>query len=172
MKACVLALCVLAAVATAVWAQTKCPGAPNTNALSTSAPVFLRSTTNGKLYLAGSGDAQFYVMHVYGTPYQWGYAHGSLLKDEINAFFAKFFAYVDTQIDPYLKDLPKELRDLIEKFGVQAALEATYLMTKRDTPAHFFDEMRGLADASGVSYQTVVNLMMFPEVRLLNPCVD
>jgi hypothetical protein len=103
-----IALALLAScLMVAVWAD--CNGVPNTIPINTAAPVFLRSTTNGKLYQAGQGDNKFYVAHVYGDAYSMGFAHGSLLKDEIKSIMSKFFTYMDSQVDQYLQFLPKEV---------------------------------------------------------------
>jgi len=40
----------------------------------------------------------------------------------------------------------------------------TYYATRGYTNPYFFDELRGIADGSGVDYQTLVNLHMLPEV--------
>ena len=86
-----------------------CNGLPNNLPIVTDAPVLLRTVAQGKLYQAGQGDNQFFVAHVYGTPYQMGYAHGSLLQKEINLIVDEFYKYMGTQIDQYIKFLPKEV---------------------------------------------------------------
>jgi len=43
---------------------------------------------------------------------------------------------------------------------LDAALAATELMTRYYTPAYFYDEFQGLADATGVDYQRIVNVHM------------
>jgi len=52
----------------------------------------------------------------------------------------------------------------VEKFGVDAALEATWVFTRRYTPSHFVDEIRGISDATGVEYNKLLWLHMFPEL--------
>jgi hypothetical protein len=42
---------------------------PNLNPPFTSAPVLINETTNGKLYIAGPPGGEFYVMHLWGSPY-------------------------------------------------------------------------------------------------------
>jgi hypothetical protein len=39
-------------------------------------------------------------------------------------------------------------------------------MTEAYTPKRFFDEIRGIADGSGVDYTTLYRIHMFPEVRV------
>lgn len=35
------------------------------------------------------------LIHVYGTPYQMGFAQGYLLKDKLNQFIPELFVYLD-----------------------------------------------------------------------------
>ncbi len=37
-------------------------------------------------------------------------------------------------------------------------------MTETYTPKHFLEEIRGLADGSGVNYDTLYQINLFPEV--------
>lgn len=97
-------------VALVLAGANNCNGVPNQLPIVTDAPVLLRTADQGKLFQAGQGDNQFFIAHVYGTPYQMGYAHGTLLKKEINIIVDEFFKYLDTQIDQYIKFLPEEVR--------------------------------------------------------------
>jgi hypothetical protein len=129
---------------------------------------YLRSVPNGKLYTinvpnSGAGtNSSFYVVHVWGTGYEMGFAQGSLLKDESNEFISSCWEYLEQQITsgPYIDALPTWLADMIADVGLDAALEATELLTSYYTPTYFYDEFRGLSDASGVEYQRIVNLHM------------
>eukprot|EP00698_Gefionella_okellyi_P020891 TRINITY_DN6653_c0_g1_i1.p1 TRINITY_DN6653_c0_g1~~TRINITY_DN6653_c0_g1_i1.p1 ORF type:complete len:440 (+),score=86.37 TRINITY_DN6653_c0_g1_i1:53-1321(+) len=162
-----MAVRILACVALVVAAITlawACDGTPNNLPINTEPLTLVRSGTQGKLYQAGQPGQQFYVLHMYGTPYQMGFAHGQLLKDQITVMIPKVMQYLESQIDQYLKFLPQDLRDLIEKYGVEAGLEATYMMTKRDTPSYYYDELHGLADGSGVEYDQLLWVAMLPEL--------
>jgi hypothetical protein len=57
---------------------------------------------------------------------------------------------------------------LVEKYGISAALEATYIFTRRNTPSYVFDELRGLSDATGISYDQIVWMHQFPEVCVVS----
>ena len=70
------------------------------------------------------------MIHVYGDAYQMGYAHGQLLKPQVQKLLPAFLKHVEQEVEVYLKDLPKELQDIIAELGIDAALEATELMTK------------------------------------------
>jgi len=43
-------------------------------------------------------------------------------------------------------------------------LELTWIATRDYTPSYFFEELKGLSDGTGLDYQTLVNLHMFPEL--------
>ena len=51
--------------------------------------TLVKTSEYAKLYevqvpnAGGNTSSSFYVTHVYGTPYQWGYGQGVVLKDEI-----------------------------------------------------------------------------------------
>jgi len=38
------------------------------------------------------------VLHLYGTPYQMGFAHGTLLKKQINELIPLVMEYIDEQV--------------------------------------------------------------------------
>jgi len=73
----------------------------NLNPIITSDPVFVREIKgqyNAKLYTVGSGDEQIYIVHLWGTPYQMGYAHGLLVKDRMIGLVETFWAYMEKEI--------------------------------------------------------------------------
>jgi len=128
---------------------------------------YLRSVPNGKLYSItvpnpGSNSSSFYITHVWGSGYEMGYAQGSLLKNETVGFINDVWSYLETEITsgPYINKFPKWLADMIADLGLDAALEATEYLTSAYTPAYFYDEFRGLADATGVAYQRIINVHM------------
>ncbi|KJE94290.1 hypothetical protein CAOG_04958 [Capsaspora owczarzaki ATCC 30864] len=154
-----------ASAASAAGVGTNCAGNVNTNTFWSGTPTLVRTVANGTLWSVGdaaSGIVQ--VAHVYGSAYDRGFAHGQLLKDDIQALYPQFFGYLYQQIAPYLKALPKDIQIIIERDGVIAGLEYTFELTKAHTPQRFFDEMQGLADGSGIPYKQVINLHMFPEL--------
>lgn len=53
---------------------------------------------NGKLYLAGAGEETIYVVHLWGTPFEMGYAHGSLVKDRMIKMVDTFWKYMETEV--------------------------------------------------------------------------
>jgi len=129
---------------------------------------FVRQIQNGKLYQvtvpnSGQGtNSSFWVIHVWGSPYEMGYAQGTLLKEELPSFINTVWEFLRSEItsQPYVSDLPKWLADMVADIGLDAALEFTEFMTKDYTPSYFYDEMKGLSDATGTNYQTIVNVHM------------
>jgi len=130
--------------------------------------VFVNETKNGKLYQVtvpnsgGASTSSFYVVHLWGSAYEKGFAQGTLLKDIAATFISQVWSYFESQItsQPFLDTLPKWLADFIADMGLDAALELTYLATRAYTPGYFYDEMRGLADASGADYTTILYVHM------------
>ena len=45
--------------------------------------------------------------------------------------------------------IPAKVAEWIARVGLDAALDLTYDLTKKHSGAYFFDEMHGLADATG-----------------------
>jgi len=125
---------------------------------------FIRSTKNGKLYRLGEGKGSINVVHVYGTSYEMGYAHGSLLKEELNEFLPKLWSYLELQITSALKTLPEWLAKIIAELGLDAGLDFTYELTRHNTPQYFFEELQGLADGAGYDYKMVRRIHMIGEL--------
>eukprot|EP00048_Salpingoeca_helianthica_P017759 m.238896 g.238896 ORF g.238896 m.238896 type:complete len:424 (+) comp22108_c0_seq1:142-1413(+) len=154
-----LFFCVLAAPALA-----QCNGTINTIPIHEADPVFVRSVSNGKLFLGGTANDTFYILHVYGTPYEMGYAHGQIFKDEIPDGLNKFYAWVADYIETLLPWLPAEVAELIVKEGAPAALGWTYKVTHPFTPAKYDEEMQGIADGAGVAVEDIRNINMVAEL--------
>jgi isopenicillin-N N-acyltransferase like protein len=79
-------------------AQDNCQGKPNYNPIFTSKPVFVNSTSNGKLFLMKDVSPPLSVVHVYGQPYDMGFAQGQLIGPQIRALVPQFYQYVYDQV--------------------------------------------------------------------------
>eukprot|EP00761_Pharyngomonas_kirbyi_P012196 gb/GECH01012223.1/.p1 GENE.gb/GECH01012223.1/~~gb/GECH01012223.1/.p1 ORF type:complete len:436 (+),score=87.35 gb/GECH01012223.1/:1-1308(+) len=145
-------------------AQSHCPGNPNTQSIYTKPPTFVKKNEHGKLYRVGGDEPQIYLLHTYGSAYRMGYAHGSILKPQVHALYKQVFEWIYGEIDNYIKFLPKIFRKAIEKYGVEGALDLTYVLTEKYIPKHFDEELKGLADGSGISKSRIIQLHMFPEL--------
>jgi len=126
----------------------------------------IKTVKNGKMYLVtvpndgGESQSNFTVLHVWGSAYEMGYAQGLLVPQEANEFINRVWAYFQAQVDQVISSVPTWLANLIADIGLDAALDWTYYMTVEYTPSHFYDEIRGLVDAAGGDYNTVVRVHM------------
>lgn len=137
---------------------------PNTIPIWQGNPTFLNSTDNGKLFIVGQGNDTVQILHVYGTAYQMGFAHGSLLKEQLNQFMPTLWAYLESQVTSIMTKVPAEIAEIIANFGLDAALDLTYEATKAYTGQYFMDELQGLSDASGVDYKMLRRIHLIGEL--------
>ncbi|CAF4319383.1 unnamed protein product, partial [Rotaria sordida] len=57
-------------------------------------PRLIRTVPNGLLYQVGVGEDQSWLVHVWGmNGYDYGFAYGTLLSEQIIQFFPKLYAY-------------------------------------------------------------------------------
>ncbi|MBW7863332.1 MAG: peptidase C45 [Candidatus Hydrogenedens sp.] len=106
--------------------------------------VLLRE--HGPAYLEQIGDER--VLHLKGTHYDMGFQHGALMKDEIMEASAKILA----------------VGNLSWKGNFQASLDEAWNRTSPFLPEKYKEEIRGMADATGLSVQQVQNFTIFPEL--------
>jgi hypothetical protein len=100
-----------------------CSGTQNTHPIITEDPTFIKKVENGSLYQIASMDPPLNIVHLYGTPYEMGYAQGELLADQMESLMGDFFAYIELVIQPYISFLPEEMQELLATKGVEALLE-------------------------------------------------
>ena len=126
---------------------------------------FVRAIPNAKLYKAGPANARFMVLHVYGTPYEAGLAQGQILRDEIRSFYSSTWTYlIGMAVEEMGEKFPPIVQALALNKGFDRALDWCAKVTEPFTPPEYFDEMRGIADGSGVDYAMVIRLNLFPEL--------
>ena len=114
-------LCALVVAVAAAQAGCKCT--PNPYTPKPLNATFIRSSTNGKLYMDYGVNPPIRIVHVWGTPYEMGFATGSLLSAELKSFLPKVMDYFETSAgDSFPKDTPTWLLNLIEKHGVVGRL--------------------------------------------------
>jgi len=144
--------------------QSSCTGKPNTKTIFTDAPKLISSAKNGRLYQTYASTPALNVLHVWGSPYDMGYSHGSLLKTQINEMFPQTMQWMADQVENLLPNLPEFLRKAIENYGIEAALFLNYEITKGYTPSYILDELRGISDGSGIDYNLIAAIHMLPEI--------
>jgi hypothetical protein len=95
---------------------------------------------HAKLEIAGQGEDQIHVLTVWGTAYEMGFAHGSLFKKEI-------------------AHLQVKMIEMLSAGGQTVALlDAIFEQSKPYIPIHFLEEMKGLAEGSGISLQDIIRI--------------
>lgn len=137
---------------------------PNTFPVNLTAPQLVSSVPNGKLYRAGAPGFEFNVAHLWGSAFELGYAHGQLFPGIAANVSNDVWAYMEEQVTSNLSFLPAWLADLIANYGLEVALDVVAGMTAPSTPQHFFDELRGLANATGVDYQRLLRIHLIGEL--------
>jgi isopenicillin-N N-acyltransferase-like protein len=86
-----------------------------------------------------------YILQLSGTPYEIGYQHGALLRDEVNRGAARFYADVIYNG----RKMPFSLKIwLLRKY-----LDwKVYIPLQKHQPRNILEEIKGIADGSGVPY--------------------
>ncbi|XP_045191450.2 protein dcd1B-like [Mercenaria mercenaria] len=151
-----------------------CHGKPDPNAQQNLNPIFhgeprfVRQVKNGKLYVAGEAQDAFNVVHLWGTPYEMGYAHGSLAKEEAYQFINSVWNYLELQVTEAINGTvsifkPWFLKDVADK-GLDVALDLEIDVTRPYTGEYFFEEAKGLADATGLNYMMILRIHMIGEL--------
>lgn len=111
-----------------------CHGKPDPNApqnlygYSIANPKLIGTVQNGKAYLVGPTEQEFYLLHLYGSPYQMGYAQGELIKDVIIEFMDQVWEYITDEM-PFSKVFPG-----LDNATLQEALAITADATAPWTP--------------------------------------
>jgi len=124
-------LLVAAAAAMNAAQAAYCNGSPDAGLRTNENPIFdgtdmtfVRKTTNAVLFRAGPENASFPVVHLYGTPYELGFAQGTILKREMNAFIGKTWAYlVGLAVEELGDKIPPLLQAKIVSMGFDRALD-------------------------------------------------
>jgi hypothetical protein len=108
-------------------------------------PAFTEHVEEGEGFLEQKNGQC--VLHLKGTPYERGYQHGVLLKEQIQRNIATYIDKPASALPGRLEDFSKNLPKLISH-----------------VPEHFYEEMKGVAEGSGVPMKKIVALNLFPEM--------
>lgn len=142
-------------------------GVPNLIPIDDSPARLVDRVENGTLYQIGSGEDQVWLIHVYGdSGYDYGFAYGTLLKDQIHKVLPRAWAHFEQEILDALKDLklPKWFEDLVADQGLSVALDFQNALVEGYIDQEIYAEMRGLSDAAQIDYATVRRLHMLGEI--------
>jgi hypothetical protein len=93
------------------------------------------------------------VVYLKGTPYEIGFAHGKLCKDEIinvNSIYWDYYDYLKKQSDDKWLPLSRSL--------------------ERYIPEEYISEMKGIADGSGIEYDKILFLNTLTTIAMADGC--
>lgn len=93
--------------------------------VNTAPPKPYAEVKNGKAFQAGEEGFEFWIIHLYGTPYEMGYAQGAVLGLKAAEFFNSVWDYLLSQVTDELSGIPTWLADDIANFGLDVAMDLT-----------------------------------------------
>jgi isopenicillin-N N-acyltransferase-like protein len=97
------------------------------------------------------------VLHLKGTPREMGVQHGTLLKADIVEEVRYLF-------DVKAKEFKPEILGLKVPLDVRRMILTISELQRKHTPAKYYEELRGIAEGSGVPYQDIVAANFIPEL--------
>lgn len=142
-------------------------GDPNVLPIETGPPRLIRTVENGSLYQVGVGEDQTWLVHVWGmNGYDYGFAYGTLLSEQINQLMPNAYAYFEKEIVDNLDDikLPQWFKKLVVDEGLGIALDAQNALVHSYMDEEIYNEIRGISDAAKIDYKLLVRLHMFGEL--------
>jgi predicted choloylglycine hydrolase len=119
--------------------------------------VYGFSTTDGKSLMEGASLQEkegLLVLHLKGTPYQMGYQHGTLLREHIKIVYQDYLLGI-------LREKSKDNKKF--KAGFNYFKHKAKILEKF-IPQEYKEEMRGIADGSGLSYNDILIIHTFLDV--------
>src|SRR5438270_596399 len=126
-------------------------------ALSAASPLRAETKTLARCGEGFLEDVDGYrVLHVKGTPYEMGYQQGALLRDDVRENVRFLF-------EEKAKELKAELAG-IQLLNPKRAIGGIAATQRKFVPERFFDELRGVADGSGLDAQDVIVANFIPEL--------
>ncbi|CAF0716468.1 unnamed protein product [Brachionus calyciflorus] len=128
---------------------------PNLNPIIDEKPVFVREIKNAKLYRIGTGDDSINIVHLWGTPYEMGFAHGTIVKEELSGLILTFWKYMESEIMSSINGTTKgffrvDFLKRVSDLGLDIALDIENSITDKYTGHYFAEEIQGMSDATGI----------------------
>lgn len=112
------------------------------------------------------------TIHLRGTPYERGLDHGKRLRHRIRAFYTKLLT---TALLPNLNREQPSIAGFLTryagpdyadgKFSYRVLLEMALTVEKK-LPERYKEEMRGIAEGAGLTYEQILILNTFPDTVL------
>jgi len=97
------------------------------------------------------------VLHLEGTPYERGLAHGQLLREEIKIIVSKWEKVVE-------ENNSKSFDSIISDFFDNT----TYVEIIKKTCPDLLEEVYGISEGSGIKYETILAFQMSEEIDALS----
>lgn len=95
---------------------SSCSGTTNELPVWSGDPTLVDTNSHGMKYRVDAVDPPLHVVHVYGTPYEMGFARGTLMKTEITNLIDDVFVYFKNEIDTYIHFLPPSWQQAVIKY--------------------------------------------------------
>jgi len=122
--------------------------------------ILMQSTKNGKLLITAANDVYLPILHVYGTPYEMGFAHGELMSKEIHGLLFNDLPrwyiedkIIDDLVNEFLpEDIQERLRHATDADYVPAILDTLdwlwnyQLKYFKKSDIGFVEEINGIVD--------------------------
>lgn len=102
-----------------------------------------------------------YVLKLAGSPYQMGYQHGALLKDQIRTGAVPYFDEAVENISPL-----NEMHPIVRWFMRRYFDWAIFLPLVINSPRRYIEELKGLADGCGLPFAVVLRGNMLSELSM------
>ncbi|UCH33684.1 MAG: hypothetical protein JSV65_14085 [Armatimonadota bacterium] len=102
---------------------------------------------NGRTYMLGEGADAVRVIEVWGSPYEMGYAHGYLVRDELKDYWSTFFGVIKGAMG-----------------ATDAQLDYAWDVMSRHISDEFKEEIRGLAEGADVPEQWARWMHIIPDL--------
>ena len=159
-----LSFCIVSSSATSSIAAVppSCVGRPNEHPIADRPPQPGVVVKNGERLVAGAPGSEIPVVHVSGTAFEMGEAHGKLMSKELHEFLPLVSAYMKDALPA--SQVPPIFAAAFAKGGVAGCLDAVFNLTAPFIPAYFLEEQRGLAAGSGLQEVEFRRLSMLGEL--------
>ena len=147
-----------------------CEGKRNDKPVLDITPQPLKTVPNGQSWLMKQDEDWVYIGKIKGTAYEMGHAYGELFADYLKQQYVNAeLMYPDVSHD-MLEDLgvPKAYLDLLSRDQffqlTNIALDVNWKVASPYIPQRFVDEIRGIADGSGIDEARVRRANMLGEL--------
>ncbi len=84
-----------------------------------------------------------------------------MLRSVHNAFMAWVEASIEETVDKYV---PKDVAELVAIYGLDVVLDLQYDLMRNHMSHAFIEEVKGVAEAGGLTFKELMRVQMFPEL--------